>query len=57
LPIDILREVKVDVILSTQSITNLESKIGKLKTKELLANLTTKVYLKGQDSDVKKGLF
>jgi hypothetical protein len=57
LPIDILREVKVDVILSTQSITNLESKIGKLKTKELLANLTTKVYLKGQDSDVKKGYF
>lgn len=57
LPIDILREIKVDVILSTQSIANLENKLGKLKTYELLANLTTKVYLKGQDSLIKKGFY
>ena len=57
LPIDILREIKVDVILATQSISNLENKIGKEKTKELLANLTNKVYLKGQDSDVEKWFF
>jgi len=54
LPIDILRETKVDVILATQSIANLESKIGKIKTEELLANLTTKIYLNGAEEIVKE---
>jgi type IV secretory pathway TraG/TraD family ATPase VirD4 len=49
LPIDILREGKIDVVLATQSIDNLHEKLGIEKTNALLANLTNKIYLKGID--------
>ena len=57
LPIDILRETKVEVILATQSIANIEAKLGKIKTEELLANLTTKIYLNGADKEIKKDYY
>jgi len=52
LPLDILREYKVDVILATQSIANLKEKISPNKVEALLANLTHKIYLDGDDMEV-----
>ncbi|GAB6073619.1 hypothetical protein JCM15786_02760 [Nautilia lithotrophica] len=56
LPVDILRESQIDVILATQSISNIKKAIGHIQTETLLANLTTKVYLKGIDKpELSKG--
>lgn len=56
LPVDILRESQIDVILATQSISNIKKAIGYIQTETLLANLTTKVYLKGIDKpELSKG--
>ena len=54
LPLDVLREYKVDVVLATQSIANLKEKLNPDKVEALLANLTTKIYLNGQDMEVPK---
>jgi len=52
LPLDILREYKVDVVLATQSIANLKEKLNSDKVEALLANLTHRIYLDGQDMNV-----
>jgi DNA helicase HerA-like ATPase len=54
LPLDVLREYKVEVILATQSIANLKEKVDANKIEALLANLVHKVYLNGQDMQVPK---
>ena len=54
LPLDVLREYKVDVVLATQSIANLKEKLNLNKVEALLANLTHKIYLNGQDMKVPK---
>jgi len=54
LPLDVLREYKVDVVLATQSIANLKEKLNSDKVEALLANLTHKIYLNGQDMEVPK---
>ncbi len=54
LPLDVLREYKVDVVLATQSIANLKEKLNSNKVEALLANLTHKIYLNGQDKEVPK---
>jgi len=54
LPLDVLREYKVEVVLATQSIANLKSKLEDYKVDALLANLVHKVYLNGQDMELPK---
>jgi hypothetical protein len=54
LPLDVLREYKVEVILATQSIANLKEKLSNDKADALLANLVHKVFLNGQDEEVPK---
>ena len=52
LPLDVLREYKVDVVLATQSVANLKEKLSPNKVEALLANLTHKIYLDGDDMEV-----
>jgi type IV secretory pathway TraG/TraD family ATPase VirD4 len=52
LPLDVLREYKVEAILATQSIKNLQEKLYPHKVDALLANLVHKVYLNGQDMNL-----
>ena len=54
LPLDILREYKVDVILATQSIANLKEKVKLEKIDSILANIRTKIYLDGVDMSLPK---
>ena len=54
LPLDILREYKVDVILATQSIANLKEKVKLEKIDSILANIRTKIYLDGVDMNLPK---
>jgi type IV secretory pathway TraG/TraD family ATPase VirD4 len=54
LPLDVLREYKVEVILATQSIANLKEKVDHNKIDALLANLVHKIYLNGKDKEVPK---
>lgn len=54
LPLDVLREYKVEVVLATQSIANLKEKLNPNKVEALLANLSHKIFLDGQDMEVPK---
>ena len=54
LPLDILREYKVEVILATQSIANLKEKVKPEKIDSILANLRTQIYLDGVDMSLPK---
>lgn len=57
LPVDILREAKIEIILATQSVNNLIGAMGESKTYELLENLVTKIELKNKHNDLKKGFY
>jgi DNA helicase HerA-like ATPase len=52
LPLDVLREFKVEAVLATQSIANLKEKVDSDKIEALLANFVHKIYLNGQDMQV-----
>jgi hypothetical protein len=54
LPLDIFREFKTEIILSTQSIANLKAKLKHEKVESYIANLVYKIYLNGQDKELPK---
>jgi hypothetical protein len=51
LPIDTLREARVEIIMAYQSNSLLTDRIGIIKTSSLLTNLTTRYYLKSNCND------
>jgi type IV secretory pathway TraG/TraD family ATPase VirD4 len=51
LPIDTIREARVDVIMAFQSKALLIDRLGEIKSKALFTNLTSKYYFKNSSND------